>query len=51
MKIVNYVREKIRNSEFKSLYEVVIASIVGVTSLVLVGFLFAATVILTERLI
>ena len=51
MKIVNYVKEKFRNSELKSLYEVIIALIVGVITLLIAGFLFAATVYLAEKLI
>ena len=51
MKIIDYVKEKIRNSEFRSLYEVVIALIIGIVSLILIGFLFAITVNLTERII
>ena len=51
MKIVNYVKEKIKNSPFRSLYEVIIASIIGVVSLILIGFLWAITINLTERII
>jgi len=51
MKIIDYVKRKIKDSAFRSLYEVIITSIIGIVSLILIGFLFAITVNLTERII
>tara|TARA_R100001244_G_scaffold18602_1_gene19523 strand:+ start:62 stop:217 length:156 start_codon:yes stop_codon:yes gene_type:complete len=51
MKIVNYVKERIRNSELESLYEVIITIVVSVIAIIIIGFLFAATVTLVEKLI
>tara|TARA_R110000751_G_scaffold4372_4_gene21401 strand:+ start:378 stop:533 length:156 start_codon:yes stop_codon:yes gene_type:complete len=51
MKIIDYVKRKIENSELKSLYEVIITASVCITLLYIVSFLFAAIYITVERLI